>query len=586
MGKITNNLLVLIAVLTLIACTSGCPRKAPERSVRNLLLITVDGLPAERMGCYAKLNRTPSPVMDGLANAGVVLENAISPSMLSFPAHAALMSGISPQKYGLKFNAGDPLDTSVQTLAIELQARGYRTAAVIANPVLVEESGMNRGFEMYDTVLPLAKDKQGLLPAGDHQYRPVRGAVEVTKKAGDLLYSALTNAKKKEGKEQQPWFLWVNYADPMPPYRVSNPQLAGFFPDPVDASIAQVDEELGKLFRLLEMAAAKGDTLVVLAGGAPAPSFATSEDVFRVPVIITHKGILAKGKRIQQKLSSTVIAPTVMDLLGLDSSESGETGSSIAAAMSGNAIPAESPVISENLLGQAVFGKQGAIADDDIKAYQRVKEVILSRSLVVDDEIRQSLTKLCADYPESALLSGWVGITALRTNDFKSAEAAFKRADKLQPGTVDWRNNLAVTLCAKGSMPQGLDMLDKLQEEVPTDADVFSNFSDLLLYAGKKLLETKDYKSAGLCFQRLAQLNPFSFDAFNGLGALFSAQKMEKEAVAAWKSSLQLNPNQPEIRARLGMPPPNKPPNQKPKKPLKKSGAKKAKAAEPQPNGI
>ena len=65
----------------------------------------------------------------------------------------------------------------MQSLALELQTQGYRTAAVVGNPVLTEESGINRGFELFDAVMPFSKDKEGMLPAGDRQFRTVRGAV-------------------------------------------------------------------------------------------------------------------------------------------------------------------------------------------------------------------------------------------------------------------------------------------------------------------------------------------------------------------------------------------------------------------------
>ena len=110
MEKITglNNMIkkfriIPVAVLTtvLILINSGCPRKVQVQKNPNLLLITVDGLSVERMGCYAEVERTPSPVMDGLAAAGVTLERAVTPSMLSLPAHVSFLSGLAPKEHGV-----------------------------------------------------------------------------------------------------------------------------------------------------------------------------------------------------------------------------------------------------------------------------------------------------------------------------------------------------------------------------------------------------------------------------------------------------------------------------------------------------
>ena len=247
---------------------------------------------------------------------------------------------------------------------------------------------------------------------------------------------------------------------------------------------------------------------------------------------------------------------------------------SVVAGIRGDSQINDTPVVTENLLVKSVFGVQKDISPADQKSYEIVRDEILLGSADVENDRLKALEKLCAAFPESALLAGWSGITALRKNNAEEAVAEFRRANELQPGTIAWRNNLAVALCAEGSMPQGLDMLDKLQAETPDEPDVYKNFADLLLYAGNKLLEAKQYKSAGMCFQRLIQVNSRSFAAYNGMGALFSAQNMKKEAAAAWKSSLQLNPNQPMIRAKAGLPPLKKNPKKNPKKMPKKTGKK------------
>jgi choline-sulfatase len=91
----------------------------------HLLLVVVDQLSALFLRAYGhRVTRTP--VLDRLADEGVVFEWAYSPSPLCAPARASLMSGLLPSRTGVFDNAAE-FPSAVPTFAHYLRLEGYRT---------------------------------------------------------------------------------------------------------------------------------------------------------------------------------------------------------------------------------------------------------------------------------------------------------------------------------------------------------------------------------------------------------------------------------------------------------------------------
>ena len=61
----------------------------------NVLLISVDSLRADHLGCYG-YPRPTSPNIDRLAAEGVRFERALSPSPWTLPAHVTMLSALAP----------------------------------------------------------------------------------------------------------------------------------------------------------------------------------------------------------------------------------------------------------------------------------------------------------------------------------------------------------------------------------------------------------------------------------------------------------------------------------------------------------
>src|SRR5690242_19681613 len=127
--------LAILFVLSRIAWAAAPP---------NLVLITIDTLRADRLGCYG-YPRIETPNLDQLAKRGVLFENAITQTPLTAPSHASIFTGLYPTAHKVRDTGGFVLEASHTTLAQILQQRGFETAAFVGSSVLKRQFGFDRG---------------------------------------------------------------------------------------------------------------------------------------------------------------------------------------------------------------------------------------------------------------------------------------------------------------------------------------------------------------------------------------------------------------------------------------------------------
>jgi arylsulfatase A-like enzyme len=183
-----------------VACSSGGPTSKP--TARNLLLITVDTLRADHVGAYG-WSRARTPALDGLAKGGALFDRAYAAAPITLPSHATLMTGRYPPRHGSRDN-GLRVSPTVPTLATELHARGFRTAAFVAAFPLDHQFGLNRGFDVYSD--RLGRDAAGK-PANE------RPASQVVDEA-----IAWLRTKDRGPRTKDQFFLWIHLFEPHAPY--------------------------------------------------------------------------------------------------------------------------------------------------------------------------------------------------------------------------------------------------------------------------------------------------------------------------------------------------------------------------------
>ena len=99
--SVTNRIVASIVCLAAIL-PPGCG--APAERPRNILLVSIDTLRADRVGCYGRED-AGTPTLDRLAERGARFADAMAPSPTTAATHASLLSGLSPLRHRVRHNA-------------------------------------------------------------------------------------------------------------------------------------------------------------------------------------------------------------------------------------------------------------------------------------------------------------------------------------------------------------------------------------------------------------------------------------------------------------------------------------------------
>ena len=214
--QVISLLLLAFMPLSVQGCSGDTPEDRLRQSPpRNLLLVTIDTLRADRVGSYGHAGAL-TPNLDRLAAEGVRFENAVAPVPITLPSHASLLTGVYPASHGVQMNGRQGLPAEISTLPELLGYRFPRRGAIVASASLDGVFGLDRGFLEYDDKMPPAPDDSSL-------FLGERRAEEVARLAMQWLAEA-----------EEPFFLWVHWFDPHLPH-VAPARWSGRLEDPYDA---------------------------------------------------------------------------------------------------------------------------------------------------------------------------------------------------------------------------------------------------------------------------------------------------------------------------------------------------------------
>jgi len=192
----------------------------------NIVLIVVDALRPDHLGCYG-YSRPTSPNIDALASGSTVYLRNKAQSSLTAPSMSSLFTG------RLLLTHFIPEWTS--SLPEILESCGYRTIAVQTNPWLDTRRGFTRGFDSYNYLVPEGT-KETLLDWNKKEhsgsnpfYTDAAGVTQAVKSALDSviikpppLPSASSNSALSGRVSPYPtaerFFLYIHYMDVHGPY--------------------------------------------------------------------------------------------------------------------------------------------------------------------------------------------------------------------------------------------------------------------------------------------------------------------------------------------------------------------------------
>ena len=288
---------LLIALCS--ACTKGPSQQtAPAPATRNLLLITVDTLRADRVGAYG-YRSARTPAIDALAARGARFDSAFSSAPITLTSHATIMTGRYPPGHGARHN-GMRLDPAVPTIADALRQAGFATAAFVAAFPLDRRFGLTKGFQTYSDRMP--RGAQGRL---------------ASERAGHLV--ADEAIAWLDDHRAGPFFLWVHLFEPHAPY--GDPSDHRPVGERYDDEVAEADRQVARLVEALGKESAS--TLIAVASdhgeafgehGEISHSVFVYDTTLRVPVVIVGPGIAPSV--IHGAVGLVDLAPTLVGQLG------------------------------------------------------------------------------------------------------------------------------------------------------------------------------------------------------------------------------------------------------------------------------
>ncbi len=288
------------------------PGPNPDKAPRHLIVISIDTLRADHLGCYGH-GAALTPNLDKLAAEGAQFEKHYTCYPLTLPAHLTQLTGVSSLGHRVRDNLYHRLPGQFATLPGELAKQGFTTGAFVSAFTMRSGSGIERGFSIYDDE-GVREPPQGKLTI------PERKAEATLARAADWL---------KKNKEANRVFCFVHLFDPHTPYNPPKDLAAKYAAQPnagYDAEIAHTDRELGRFFaQLRELNMFNNAVIAVTAdhGEGLGEHSELSHGYFcydattHIPLIIRAPGV--KPCKPVALTRNYDLTPTLLDLLAVTS---------------------------------------------------------------------------------------------------------------------------------------------------------------------------------------------------------------------------------------------------------------------------
>ena len=332
-----------------VACSAAGPAAPPP----NFVLISLDTLRADRLGCYGDA-RQLTPEIDAVCREGTAFDRAVANSPWTLPSHVSMLTGRFPRNHGVK-NVGKQIPAELPVLPELLARAGYATAANVSSPKVGRRYGLQRGF------------------AQGWEHRPTGG------RAAPLQVEQSIRWMNARAKAAEPFFLFLHNFDlhtdydPAPEHRRAlvepyagtqrgtgrqllalrnagtplDPGDVRFLSQLYDAGLRELDRDLAPLFAFLRDSELGENTIVFITSdhgeefyehGSVLHGVTMYRETLHVPLIVWGRGVPA-GERRHDLVQLSDLLPSVIELAGL-TLPAGIDGTSIVPTLRGEALEA------------------------------------------------------------------------------------------------------------------------------------------------------------------------------------------------------------------------------------------------------
>lgn len=563
-----------LAALALILAAAGCskpegrqesPASRPQLDVPTVVVVTIDTLRADRLGCYGHPD-AGTPAVDGLASGGALLTMAQTTAPLTLPAHTSILTGRTLPAHGVINNGTFALPAQVPTLAEAFQEAGYATGAFVSSPVLARRYGLARGFDEYDDRVPRLGGRRGLVV-----HYPERPAVKTVARAVEWLMD----------QGSRPAFVWVHLWEPHAPYRPPAPFAERFGEDRYQGEVAAADAGLARLLEGIRVAGREGKLLIAVtadhgeglgAHGEPTHGVFLYQETMHVPLVIHGPAFGIEARRIDAPVSLADLAPTLLDLMGLPPL-TGADGASLAGILAGEQEASPRAVFAESHLSQLEFGWSGlrAVVEGGTKMIEAPRPELydLRRDPAEQEDLAPKergrveelsgvlatlVRRAAASAPDtsSAHSASEEDLDVLRSLGYAASGRAGGGAVLVEPEGVDpkdrvefiKRHDEAVGMMRTGKLPEAIETFEQLAVQDPDNPSV-------LLQLGQAQIMAQRFDDALVTFRRAVEVDPDFALAWYRLGQLEGHQKNYAGEEAAYRQAIAKDPFNIEARKAL-----------------------------------
>ncbi len=293
---------------------------------KSYLLISLDAVRAD-VAYSGKF-----PTLERLRSEGVQFSKVVSSSPLTPVSHASILSGLHPYHHGIRHLFREALADQVVTLAEHFARAGYACGAIVSCPGMNSWYGFHRGFAHYDDEIPRLPDGSNPLLSTDVALRGL-----AAKRADQVVDRALSWLGQQG---EIPIFIFLHFFDAHWLYAAPEPFGSRFRDRPYEGEVAFMDAQLGRLRQgLINLGLERSFTWIVTADHGEDLEGIYANDhggkqfgnpherghgcllygaTQYVPLILFQPESNFSGLEITKQVRSIDIAPTLLDLAGLE----------------------------------------------------------------------------------------------------------------------------------------------------------------------------------------------------------------------------------------------------------------------------
>ena len=280
----------------------------------NVIFIVVDTLRADRMGMYG-YERDTTPVLDELAQHGIVFKHVIAQSSWTKTSIASMWTATNPTKNGiLRYN--HVLPEEVESASEIFERAGIRTAGIWRNSWVAKNFGFGQGFDTYikPTSTPQRREIQRARPSS----RSIAGS------DADLTDSAVAFLRNF-GHDR--FMLYMHFMDlHQYVYDTQAPDFGNSYSDAYDKSVNWTDRAIGGFLYEVDQLGLLENSVVIISSdhgeafqehGVEGHAHNLYVEVAEVPFIIILPVLLEPGIVVEPVVANIDLWPTILELVGL-----------------------------------------------------------------------------------------------------------------------------------------------------------------------------------------------------------------------------------------------------------------------------